>query len=408
MNICEIGTFFQSTSKMKYLSDATFLEYDALLIDWGALTSGSSQEYYTDYEKRKEQLSEFLFYKKIPIIYFSPLRTEFSAYAGTFRENFNCAEFAPVPKIKVQNESGRMVKVIENTALTELYKKYEEFIEFKTYYTEKHGTVCLETPHTRKILSFYSEEYIFLPQLNNGILKREKEFLEDLLNSAKDVNRSTLEIELPKWTNDFYLPKEKTTESEIMEKQEVIFALTKELAEKEKELKEIRSKKLLFSSSGDILENEIEKVFRELGFDILESEKGRDDLILKYGERVAVVEIKGVSGSAAEKHAAQLEKWSANYFERTGIRPKSILLVNTYRDIPLDQRMEPAFPHQMIKYSTQREHCLITTVDLLVLYFCVLNESEKKETFINSLFDTVGLFKPREDWNNFIELDKQA
>ena len=52
----------------------------------------------------------------------------------------------------------------------------------------------------------------------------------------------------------------------------------------------------------------------------------RDDLILQYNDRIAVVEIKGVlRKSAAERHAAQLEKWVSSYFSDKGIRPKGIL-----------------------------------------------------------------------------------
>ena len=88
----------------------------------------------------------------------------------------------------------------------------------------------------------------------------------------------------------------------------------------------------------------------------LEAEKGRSDKIAKYGEVAIVAEIKGVTKSAAEKHAAQLEKWVAQYFEENEVSPKGMLIVNGFCDMPLNERLEDVFPQQMLKY------CGYTTV----------------------------------------------
>ena len=61
--------------------------------------------------------------------------------------------------------------------------------------------------------------------------------------------------------------------------------------------------------------------------------KGRSDIIAKYGEVAIVAEIKGVTKSAAEKHAAQLEKWVAQYIEENEVSPKGMLIVNGFLSI---------------------------------------------------------------------------
>lgn len=93
----------------------------------------------------------------------------------------------------------------------------------------------------------------------------------------------------------------------------------------------------------------------------------------------AVVEIKGVTGSAAEKHAAKLEKWVSTYYEENEVKPKGILVVNTYRDQPLIDRPEVSFPHQMLKFCSQREHCLLTSTQLLSLYLDVKKNPLRKK-----------------------------
>jgi len=172
-------------------------------------------------------------------------------------------------------------------------------------------------------------------------------------------------------------------------------------------LDELGKNKLLFASYGDSLEVEVRRVFEELGFTVMEVLPDRDDLILQYNDRIAVVEIKGVlRKSAAERHAAQLEKWVSSYFSDKGIRPKGILVANPYCEVPLIDRKEDAFPSQMRPYSEAREHCLITGLQLLCLYLDCKEDEEKKARMIHLLFNTKGVFSEYQDWTQFIELAK--
>jgi hypothetical protein len=78
------------------------------------------------------------------------------------------------------------------------------------------------------------------------------------------------------------------------------------------------------------------------------------------------IEVKGRdTGSAGEKHAAQLEKWVMGHFEKTGEHAKGLLVVNGFKDVELLARTEPVFPAQMIPFSTSRGHALISGVQLL-------------------------------------------
>ena len=139
------------------------------------------------------------------------------------------------------------------------------------------------------------------------------------------------------------------------------------------------------------------RVLSELGVEATTGAPGRDDLILKFEGRVAVAEVKGVTKSAQEKHAAQLEKWVSEYFTEHGVHPKGILIVNPYCNLPLDKRTEQAFPNQMLKYSTNREHCLLTTVQLLGILLTTWDRPEIRPEIVRSIFDNVGVFDGYED-----------
>jgi hypothetical protein len=41
------------------------------------------------------------------------------------------------------------------------------------------------------------------------------------------------------------------------------------------------------------------------------------------------------------------------------------LAVSAWREVPLGERKQPAFPDQMLKYAKAREHCLVETGQIL-------------------------------------------
>lgn len=62
----------------------------------------------------------------------------------------------------------------------------------------------------------------------------------------------------------------------------------------------------LYLGSGRTLELQVKEVLELLGGKVTEPEPNRDDWRVDFNGQQAAVEIKGVSKSAAEKHAAQL------------------------------------------------------------------------------------------------------
>lgn len=195
---------------------------------------------------------------------------------------------------------------------------------------------------------------------------------EDRLFNAKELVRwlkgLTAEAitDVPEWLHKFALPEQAVAQEETLK-------LLSEMAVLEEKREKLRATdaesnqwKRLVASDGLALEQQVVLAFQELGFEALTVLRGRSDLRLLKGEQKFVVEVKGTRKSAAEKHAAQLEKWVAEEIA-TGSPAKGILVVNGWRDLPLNERTEAVFPAQMIAYSTARSHCLISGLQLLSL-----------------------------------------
>jgi hypothetical protein len=118
------------------------------------------------------------------------------------------------------------------------------------------------------------------------------------------------------------------------------------------------------------------------------------------------LEIKGLSKSAREKDAAQLEKWVSEYTVAHDRVPKGILLVNAWRERPIDRRDQPAFPAQMVPYATNRNHCLCTTSQLLSALTLSTTRS-KRDAFLRTLFITNGVLEGWE-WRDALEEVSEA
>ena len=138
------------------------------------------------------------------------------------------------------------------------------------------------------------------------------------------------------------------------------------------------------------MEKRVQTIFAEFGYQILEADERRDDLIIQHTDDVAVIEIKGLKGSAAESNAAQLMKWVTTYHHDKGKLPEGILIVNPYKDKPLKDRTDQAFPSQMLPYSEKMGLTLLTTTQLLGLYLDFKNNEISLKKIHSIIWNSIG------------------
>jgi hypothetical protein len=206
----------------------------------------------------------------------------------------------------------------------------------------------------------------------------------------------------PPWSNHYGWSVERKLRDNLLTLQQQAGELSKAIEATSKQLGDEEKLKILFTAKGDALTDTVIEALRELGAKAEPGEPGRDDIIIEYERKHAVAEVKGKKSSAAEADAAQLEKWVAGFKEDKGMDPKGILLVNAYCETPLAERTDPPFPDQMLKYSTRREHCLMTTTQLLGLLLEARAHPEKRVELVNSLFLTIGVYQQFSDWRTFL------
>jgi hypothetical protein len=402
MKIAQVGNSFNTIRSIDYFSSQTFLEYDVIIIDLDTIVNKSSYFSAEFFKKRRVNLEEFLKIKKTPIVYLSPSQEFF--YVTNIKVKFGT--LMPVPVFSLIEETGIQIGINTKTHFCQFLKKYQEYFYYTHYYENFGGTAIAETPYTHKTLGFCTENSIFLPKIKSRIPEtEERQFIKEMIDVLKSLPYIPNSTPLPEWTKSYSFPDEVEINQNIKNLELEISQLNIELYKTKDRLETIIQNKKLLTSFGEELEIKVETIFKELGFEIIEAERNRDDLIVKHKDLVAVVEIKGLTNSAGEKNAAQLEKWRATYYEKHEVNPKGILLVNAYRETPLLLRDQPAFPHQMLAYAKGREHCLMTTTQLLTIYFEAIKNPASKDAIIKSIFDTVGLFNTTYKWRDYIKVD---
>ncbi|HCE57174.1 MAG TPA: hypothetical protein DER09_05055 [Prolixibacteraceae bacterium] len=355
---------------------------------------------------RKKQFNEFFEIGRILIIT-NPkfLRIDFDFQDKPYEiDLINCFD---ITKPSIVECTGNNIEIISNQSIESKFEIFLSRLEYNFYLKEPKGIPLMYIKDTNYLLSEYYKIknglLIILPSFTG--IRIEEDYLIDAVTELKPILLEYSNVdkqEIPNWVKSYFLQgeKEEFEKLENLKKQEI--ELRKAIDESNSMISNFNFYKALFSSDGNTLESVVKKVLSDFGFEIIQQDNKRDDLILKDGENVAVIEIKGLSKSAGEKNAAQLEKWVSNYITENEVKPKGILIVNTYKNLPIEDRKEQDFPTQMLPYTKSREHCLITGIQLLCIYTDFRNGNLNKEKISKFLFNTVGELKYTNDLSLFV------
>ena len=274
------------------------------------------------------------------------------------------------------------------------------------------GTPLLFIKDTKYVISEYFKVdngfVIILPKLKPELrdINNSRNFLNSLLLLISEVKKNSKPIinAIPDWVDEYSLIGEVEEKEHLIKLTERRIKLDSQIDNCKEKLSNFKYLKGLFSSDGTTLENIVEFIFKEIGFETIKPEGNKDDLIIKNNNNIAVLEIKGLSKSAAEKNSAQLQKWVSNYHVENDYNPKGILVVNTYKNEKLVTRQNKQdFPDQMLPYARQMGHCLVTGIQLLCIYLDFKSKKLKSNEVMELLFKTKGVLTYKE---NYIDLVK--
>jgi DNA-binding protein YbaB len=397
MNIGSIGRSFvhDAVGDILFDSTRTVLDFDAVFIDAASLAQGGQSQHSIRF--RRNEFSEFLALGRTIVV---------------FTDNTQLEVFLPIQPPRLKTISGNKVDFKGPDHLKTFWQSVQADMQFLAHFETPPGQPFLYVSSTNKSIATWvkheSGNLLLLPWLKpfDGNQATYRQRCANFVAAFQKLNELLVlkkpALSLPAWSEHYGWDRERELKGKVTSLQKQLDEISKQISTKTREL-EIEDKlKVLFTCKGDALVRVVIDVFQELGAKANPGEPGRDDVIIEFEGKHAVIEVKGKKSSAAESDAAQLEKWVAGFKEEKAADPKGILLIDAHCETPLAERIEPAFPHQMLKYSTQREHCLITTTQLLGILLEARVRPEKRVELVNSLFSTVGVYQEFSDWRKFL------
>jgi hypothetical protein len=376
------------------VSMQTLLDFDALFIFGPEIGPIENPRAFSD---RRSQILEFLQLGRIVVVF---------TCVGNIRD------LLPVSDLKMQPSSGRRVEFKGPDYLRTFWATIQNDMQYLAYFEKPPGQPFLFVAETNKALATLMKiergYVLFLPWLNlaqclHSVYEQKcKRFVAAFQKLAEHVSPRKTTISFPPWSIHYGWQSERELRDKLVSTQRQADDLSKTITAKSKQLEAEERLKILFTAKGDDLADAVTEVFQGLGAKAETGEPGRDDIIIEFEGKHAVVEVKGRNGSAAEKDVAQLQKWVSISLADREIDAKGILLVNAFCDTPVVARVEQAFPDQMLKLAKKYEHCLLTTTQLLGLLLEARAHPEKRVELVNSLFSTIGVYQQFSDWWTFL------
>jgi hypothetical protein len=329
--------------------------------------------------------------------------------------------------------AGERMRLVTGEPFASFWRECKEFFAYSAYLEKRLGAtqlVIADTEHPVATIARVGDGTLILlpafllpqaPAEDEWALEEEDEeeleererdernrrgvetaFLDRLLELVEALRTQEGDFALPEWTADVRLPSEEDVLSALSREQDRLDVQLAKIDEEKRRIAELQRRKLMFTGTGTALENVAEEAFKALGCEVEPGDTGRTDRVLRRGDDVAVVEIKGKTKSGAESDAAQLEKWVSEHKVNTEEDAKGILVVNTWRTTPVSDRSSPDFPDQMLPYATSRGHCLMTGLQLLGAWLDCEAHPEKRDAIFDSMRDCVGRYENYSDWREFL------
>ncbi len=397
MEICSFGVHADGVEFIHAASTRTLLDFDVLLVD----PSGIGGLDHQHIVRQKSEITEFL--AKGGIVFWF-------VQAGTIHH------LLPIDQTTADAFSGTKTEFVGHPPFRDFWYAVRNLMEYKAVLRGA-GTPILRITNTEKVVASWRRvsagAVILLPALkpdspNEPRARMLPIFLQAARVLVEHLAPKRSDFEPPAWSAAYSWPSELKLRRRIAELKEIANQTEVAMTGVSKELIAEERLKVLLAGTGDQLVDAVIDAFQMLGAEAERGESGRDDIILNYEGRYAVVEVKGKKSSAAEKDAAQLEKWVAGFKEERETDAKGLLVVNAYCQEPPDQRTAPPFPHQMLKYCEQREHCLLTSTQLLGMILLSRGKTAKADRFLKRVFATVGIFDELSDYKQFLRHEPET
>lgn len=426
MEIKEIGYFYNDDGcQIQFFSDDYFIDANLILIKMSSLindlkgafeisnsdvvTSEKTESISAWLEHKKGQMYEFFEHGgSVAIIgdcYPELFLKEKIGYSySNFNIDFLELLFAKGMSMKMSSDRGDNL-VIDPRA-SELENNFSAKFHFTFGKVNPSPIQIATTLKSRRMVAILADigkgRLMVLPEIafkdkSLDAAKKRKIFLSMIKHtfSAFGDDLEDVVCSAPDWASEIPLIKQVSIGSQVSSIEEKIRLEQLKLDQAKAEFLKYDIMRSISYTKGKHLELGIRKCFEHLKIDFIVPEGNNTDLVIKRGEELFALEIKGVNSSAAKSHTRQLEDWvnrCAEEFKAEDV--KGVLIINCFHDIPIATRKEREFPQNVVEYSEPRGHCLMTTLTLLTLIEYYDQRKITADDILDKMLSTNGILSP--------------
>lgn len=198
----------------------------------------------------------------------------------------------------------------------------------------------------------------------------------------------------PDWVESIAVPGLGTISSKMSDCRSQIQASKNQLEKHTTDWLALDKYRKLLYSTGDDLENIVAEVLENLGATISDERHGVEDSLLDMGGSTCVVEVTGTDATLKLLKVRQLLDHAMLIEEKTGERPKAILVANALRSLAPGDRENsdpPEYPSNVLTRMKESKSALVSSRWLFEKYCEVLDGKTDKATVIAEILSANGL-----------------
>lgn len=427
------------------LSTTNLYEHELIFLSPSALARElwTTQHYFVQKDKHEAalakmaQLSEWV-KKGHTLVALGPMPVPFSIVQhGRTLGEFSVERYSPLDLIKMTPKSGSSVQLTgqNEKIISDLLSKH---LSSYSVVISGRGLVPLITVKTANT-SGATDIVAGYVQLEKGLVI----FAPHWNGPGSDYWRSLAQLPSrlrceptawPEWI-DHYRTRRETEMFDCRERShQEVQKLRAKIIALEADIEHQRQLKRLFTATGPEFEEAVCDALCELGFQVTVGPHPRADLLGSDGVRVVAIEAKGIEGAAREEHVRQVMMWMPEVDAalstpmdepapdpviegyKTRLREldlskrdtahdcKGILVLGTFRSLPLAERTALDFVNNVAQVLTRQDVCALTGLQLFNLVITGRTEPEKKQGIRAAIMATRGVLGTSTDWRETMQV----
>jgi hypothetical protein len=369
---------------------ALFAEYAPELAEDGALSVGGSQVFFDDLRRRKLAMRA-LFKAGGTLVIEPPLPDAIRVHTLEAVLSVTLSQVLPVDGIETASARPRGLCFRGGAPFRAFWESAGHGFAPIVRLAAPGGEVLFREDGGTHVFGLYWAQQrgrvLFLPPPHPDRREQCAAALAHLLEAlAGDADER-----LPAWARSVVTPDEQPVRMTLERLEGERDAVDGRIADARRAIHRLERRKFLFAGAGRSLIDAVSEAFWTLGCSVLQGPFGDADLVIEHAVGDALALVVASDGQIDGEVLNRLDGWIVALEKRAGRRSKGLLVINPYRRLPPDQRLD--LPVALGDAAAALGHLIITGIDLFGVILDAGEAASDKHAAVAALFQASGSWR---------------